>query len=70
MDYMADDAKFVAERLRQIAEEREAALRSLDPERATGEHLDRIAQDYGLKRDSGEGDWNLRGRIKIQQSRA
>ena len=60
----ADDIDFIAKRLKELKAEQEEARRQSDPETASGEHLDRIAADYGERRsNSGESDYMLRQRL-------
>lgn len=59
----ADDMSFIAKRAKEIEEDRIQSLRNRDPEVAGAEHLDRIADDYGEKRQGVESDYTFRQRL-------
>lgn len=61
MDYAADDATFIAARLKELAKEREP--KPLTWETAWDFDLDEFAAKWGLKRAGRESDDDLRKRI-------
>lgn len=63
----AEDVNFIAKRLKEIKADEDEARKQRDPETATGEHLDRIASDYGIKR-AGLTDYGLRQAVKKAMS--
>jgi hypothetical protein len=58
----ADDVDHIAKRVKELAEERAEARRQNDPETATIDNLDRVASDWGEKRN-GETDYAFRARL-------
>lgn len=65
--YAADDADFIRKRMQEIKDEQAEAAKLRTVEFATGEMLNSVGQDWGLKREMSESDYTFRARIQTKK---